>query len=177
MRRIILLALPQEAPSLAQQSNVFVAGVGKVNAAIVTTRLILEHRPREVINFGTAGGITVTSGLHRCTRFLQRDMNCQALGFEPGQIPFDDLSEIKFSDDGLLCGTGDSFVNGEPLLTPVDVVDMEAYAMARACWYLGVDFQCWKYISDNANYQASQDWQHKVNTGEKHYLDKLSEIQ
>lgn len=176
LNRIILLALSQEAPVLSQRPDVFITGVGKVNAAMITAQLILRHRPHEIINFGTAGGVTVSSGLHRCTRFLQRDMDCRALGFAPGQVPFDAHSVIQFGSDGLTCGTGDNFVHGSQPAMPVDIVDMEAYAMARVCVEFGVNFQCWKYITDNANEQAATDWQHNVSVGESLYLAKLQQL-
>jgi adenosylhomocysteine nucleosidase len=176
MHTIVLLALLAEAPDLASQPNVFFTGVGKVNAAIVASKLISEHQPTTVINFGTAGGITVQSGLHSCTRFVQRDMNCQALGFAPGVTPFESVTEIAISNQGLVCATGDSFVTGEPLLVAADLVDMEAYAMAKACQYHNVEFLCWKYISDQADQAAHNDWNNQVSAGQSHYIQKLKQL-
>ena len=81
MNDIILIAIQEEAPALAALPNIFFTGVGKVNAALSAARLIEKHRPQRIWNFGTAGGITVEGGLHRCTRFLQRDMLVTALGY------------------------------------------------------------------------------------------------
>ena len=40
MKDLILVALEQEAPSMAKWDNVFFTGVGKVNAGITAARLI-----------------------------------------------------------------------------------------------------------------------------------------
>ena len=85
MRNIILIALEQEAPNMAEWENVFFTGVGKVNAGITAARLIERHQPETVFNFGTVGGVTVASGIHEIKNFVQRDMLCCEMGFELGQ--------------------------------------------------------------------------------------------
>ena len=40
----------------------------------------------------------------------------------------------------------------------VDVVDMEAYAIAKVCKKLGVGFTAIKYISDGSDHNAHNDW-------------------
>ena len=54
-----------------------------------------------------------------------------------------------------------------------DVVDMEAYAIAKACQYHNVNFKCFKYISDSANENASKEWHETVADGEPHYMEIL----
>ena len=173
MNYIILLALKDEAPALATRDNVFFTGVGKVNAAIVTAQLIERYKPRLVINFGTAGGITKESGLHSITQFVQRDTNCTALGFNMGQTPYEDYLAIG---EGLTCSSGDSFVDNPVLAIPADVVDMEAYAIAKACHLSNTQFLCFKFISDSANKTASTDWSSMISSGEEYYINKLSEL-
>ena len=73
MRDIILIALEQEAPSMAKWDNVFFTGVGKVNAALTAAKLIERHNPRTVWNFGTAGGIKLDKGLFEMKNFVERD--------------------------------------------------------------------------------------------------------
>ena len=48
MKIIILVALKEEAPTLKEEPNVFFTGVGKVNAAHVATKVILEHKKGNV---------------------------------------------------------------------------------------------------------------------------------
>ena len=80
------MALEAEAPNMAKWENVFFSGVGKVNAALTAAKLIERYNPRTVWNFGTAGGISVSSGIHEIKNFVQRDMMCCQLGFDSGQL-------------------------------------------------------------------------------------------
>jgi adenosylhomocysteine nucleosidase len=175
MNDLILIAIQEEAPTLAALPNVFFTGVGKVNAALSAARLIEKHKPLRIWNFGTAGGITVEAGLHRCTRFLQRDMLVSALGFPPGQTPFEDAIALELGAGGLTCSSGDSFVTDPALHLPSDLVDMEAYALAKACHQAGVAFHCYKFVSDRADGSSSADWSANVCKGEPSYLHILKE--
>lgn len=177
MHTIILVAIPEEVPNdLRHRSNVFFTGVGKVNAAMITAALIEQYNPKRIVNFGTAGGITVPTGLYQCTRFVQRDMTCQALGCTPGQTPFETEIAIQFGPQGYTCSTGDNFVMNPVLEIPADLVDMEAYAIAKCCQRKGIEFVCWKYVSDQANSDAHDDWKSSVAQGEQHYIAKLNEL-
>ncbi|MEI6712730.1 MAG: 5'-methylthioadenosine/S-adenosylhomocysteine nucleosidase [Verrucomicrobiota bacterium] len=174
MDDLILIALSDEAPTLAKLPNVFQTGVGKVNAGIAAAKLIERYRPRRVWNFGSAGGITVGSGLHRCSRFIQRDMIVTALGFAPGQTPFEKDIQLDFGHPGLICSSGDSFVTSSDLAIPADLVDMEAYALAKACKTTNTEFHCYKFISDQANETSDHDWRTNLHLGEPLYMDLLN---
>ena len=91
-------------------------------------------------------------------------MDVRALGFALGQTPFEDYAEILAGTGGLSCGTGDQFVSAPPELTS-DVVDMEAYAIAKVCKKKGIKFRCFKYISDNADSNSSTDWKENLKKG------------
>ena len=87
-------------------------------------------------------------------------MDATPLGFKIGQTPFDEIEEINFGSAGYSCGTGDSFVTD---MTPYDdVVDMEAYALAKTCRNFGKDFVSYKYISDDGN---ADDWEKNCGKG------------
>ena len=174
MNDLILIAIQEEAPDLNHMMNVFYTGAGKVNAAITAAELIVKYQPKRIINFGTAGGITVGTGLHKCTQFVQRDMNCVGLGCAPGQTPFE--TDVAIGTPGLTCSTGDNFVMDPQLLIPADLVDMEAYAIAKACKKHHVEFLCFKYVSDQANATADTDWRESVAHGQLHYVNKLKEL-
>jgi adenosylhomocysteine nucleosidase len=176
MNDIILIAIREEAPDLAHMMNLFYTGVGKVNAAMTASEIVAKYRPKRIINFGTAGGITVAPGFYQCTRFVQRDMTCEALGCVPGQTPFETDVHIGNSG-GLTCSTGDNFVMNPELSIPADVVDMEAYAIAKVCKKYKVEFECWKYISDQANQEAHNDWTQSVAQGQSYYISKLKQLQ
>ena len=155
MDKLFLAAIKEETIGLDYFNHV---GVGKINATYNTIRLIHVHKPKIIINYGTAGAIdTDLKGIIECTKFYQRDMDVRGLGFELGETPFDKIKEIIISENGYSCGTGDSFVN-KKIDIKIDVVDMEAYAIAKVCKLENIEFRCFKYISDNADENANIDW-------------------
>lgn len=175
MNDIILMALPAEAPNFKNYPNVIFTGLGKINAASACTEAILKFKPKRIFNFGTAGGITVSKGLHKIGKFVQRDMLCEPLGYAPGVTPFEEnLKFIEFGE-GLTCSTGDNFVNDNELKIPADVVDMEAYALAKVCKRYSTDFICFKYITDGGDKNAGDDWQNLVQSGEDYYWQIVEE--
>jgi adenosylhomocysteine nucleosidase len=172
---LVAMALPAESAGVFEVAGIEVlyTGVGKVNAAIALTRRIARLRregrgPPLVVNFGTAGSARIPARtLVACRRFVDRDMDVGALGFEPGVTPFDELPpmlEFPAVFVGLpdaVCGSGDSFatVDHGPAC---DVVDMEAYALAKACRVEGAGFACAKYVSDGADENAALHWKENV---------------
>jgi adenosylhomocysteine nucleosidase len=62
------------------------------------------------------------------------------------------------------------------LSVPADVVDMEAYAIAKACIRNKIEFRCFKYITDQADDQAHDLWKESVCFGEKFFISKLLEL-
>ena len=73
---------------------------------------------------------------------------------------------------GLVVGSGDSFAVGKPEIE-CDIVDMEAYAIARVCKKYDVDFRCFKYISDKADENAASDWRENIKKGNKLFQTML----
>jgi adenosylhomocysteine nucleosidase len=152
---------------------VLYTGVGTVNAAIAFTRRVAElaregGRLPLVVNFGTAGSARLPAQtLVACRRFVDRDMDVGALGFAPGVTPFDELPpvlEFPAAFSGLpeaVCGSGDSFSTTHCGFD-FDVVDMEAYALAKACKLIGAPFACAKYVSDGADEHAAEHWKANV---------------
>ena len=109
-------------------------------------------------------------------KIFQRDMDVSALmNLKIGETPFDSINEIIQSSNGYSCGTGDSFVTGS-IPIKVDVVDMEAYALAKVCKLENINFRCFKFISDNADGSASVDWVENCKKGAELFKHKLKEI-
>ena len=163
---LLVVALESELPRrLAVGWQIVYSGVGKVNAAITLSDALASLRPKRVVNYGSAGALRKDlSGLCRVTRFLQRDMDVRALGFSLGQTPFEDDVIIDLDGGGLSCGTGDTFVSAPPEMS-CDLVDMEAYALAKICLQKNVEFHCFKFVSDNANGDAANDWTQQFERG------------
>ena len=165
MDTLILIALKQEAPALSERFNCYVTGMGKVNAAATAAMLIERYTPKRVINLGTACGITITSGSHQCTTFTQRDY----------RNPFDTPHAITTVGDGLILSTGDDFVEDTTNID-ADLVDMEAYAIAKVCEDTNTPFFCWKYITDEANTSSEEAFSAHVADGEPHYVKILADM-
>ena len=171
MDKLFLAAIKEETIGLEYFNHV---GVGKVNATYNTLKLINIHKPKIIINYGTAGAINnKLKGVVECTKFYQRDMDVRGLDFELGETPFDKIKEIITSKDGYSCGTGDSFVN-KKIDMKVDVVDMEAYAIAKVCKLENIKFKCFKYISDNADQNAGNDWNANLILGAKAFAELIN---
>ncbi len=161
---LIAFAMREESQTSFDDLNVIHTGIGKINAAHSLTKAIATTRPDLVINMGTAGSSHHKGGsVINPTRFIQRDMDVTALGFEKYKTPFSDdpvIIEHGLRIDNLphgTCGSGDSFATAYEQ-EGFDVVDMEAYALALICKRENIPFLCLKYISDGADENANQDW-------------------
>ena len=169
---VIFVALESELPAaLLPEWRVIYTGVGKVNAAVEATHFFNLYQMDTMINYGTAGSLNpAVSGLVEVGQFYERDMDVRPLGFAIGQTPFENEIGLNFGYDGAVCSTGDNFVTDPPELHS-DIVDMEAYALAKVAKRLGCDFRCFKYISDSADREAAADWQENQRQGAKHFVD------
>ena len=174
MDKLFLAAIKEETVGLDYFNHI---GVGKINATYNTLKLIGIHKPKIVINFGTVGAINDNlKGIIECTKFYQRDMDARDLNFALGETPYDEIKEIINSDSGYSCGSGDNFVN-KKIDMNVDVVDMEAYAIAKVCKLENIEFKCFKYVSDNADNKAKDDWKRNLELASKafsNFIDKKS---
>jgi adenosylhomocysteine nucleosidase len=176
MKPLIVMALPIEnvAGQLDTFGEIVYTGVGKVNAALHLAQRLTELKlaarlPQVVVNLGSAGAhLRPTGSVVACTRFVQRDMDVTALGCALGQTPFEEYDHLDaelptaWQALGLpqaICYTGDQFVTEPHHHFEFDVVDMEAYALARVCKHFAVDFVCIKYITDGADGQAATVWE------------------
>jgi adenosylhomocysteine nucleosidase len=182
--RILLVALEIELPykQAPKDYKVVYTGVGKVNAAYATTRAISEAHQLgfspTVINYGTVGTCrSDLSGMHRVTKFIQRDMNCEPIELR-GTTPFEaGYPHIDFGvgmQHHLTVGTGDQFVHEIDhwlVHNEIDLVDMEAYAIAHVCKKMNADFTCYKYITDTVGTEHQADtWRSNVDNGVQEIL-------
>ena len=176
MNIMIISALREEVRGL-NESVVF-TGVGKINATKKLERQFGKSSfrlPDLVINYGTAGKTTESlsvGNLYEVGKFVQRDMMVTELGFKEYETPFDDTYIIENGRSDLTCGTGDSF------WTPknkeiFEIVDMEAYALAKVCQDHGVKFRCFKFISDGGD---PDEWKENVSKGSVLFANKLKQI-
>ena len=172
MKLLIVMALAQESRGLLESAgaSLLYTGIGKVNAAAALARRLAEircaGRPLPlVVNMGTAGSRSVPAhSLVICNRFQQRDMDVSGLGFSPGVTPFDETpAVIEFPailprTPQHLCSTADSFATHLHAVAG-DVVDMEAFALARVCVAERAHFGCIKYVTDGADVDSASHWE------------------
>jgi adenosylhomocysteine nucleosidase len=169
---LIVMALPQESRGLLESAGarVLYTGVGKVNAATALARRLAEIRCGGealplVLNMGTAGSRSIAAHtLVAANRFAQRDMDVSGLGFAPGVTPFDatpaviEFPSVLIHLPQVLCSTADSFATHLHEVAG-DVVDMEAFALARVCLGENARFACVKYVTDGADSDSATHWE------------------
>ena len=182
---LLVVALEDEYPTSLLRPNcgLIYTGVGKVNATLQLTKTLSTWREPnlpKVINYGTAGSVNSKyTGLVEVDVLIQRDMITEPLS-PRGIVPYDTSNYsgaiMLNSNTNITCGTGDSFVTEkDPWFeySSVDIVDMEAYALARVCRDFGVNFRCFKYISDSADENSATDWEENVHRGNSLFQEML----
>ena len=186
---LIVSALEVETQGRLNTWDTLYTGVGKVNATYKLTQFIeswgTEFPYNLVINYGTAGSRKIKKKtLVDCTKFIQRDMDVTGLGFMRGETPFEKEPPLMLESRPdfnpisrhATCGSGDSFVEDRSQYYG-EVVDMEAYALAKVCYLYDVPFISFKYITDGADEQAHEDWEKNLADGIQKFKEEvLSQI-
>lgn len=153
-------------------------GVGKVNAAVGTMRLIQEHHPDAIISTGLAGGIDPQMNvmdIFVATQCVYHDVDCGGISEDGpcvlGQVQglparydanprlLDHALEVPFDGKerrmtGLIC-TGDQFITDRERQNTIKyhfidglACDMESAAIAQTCYLMNVPFISLRIISD-----------------------------
>ncbi len=168
---LLVVALEEEAVHLhVSELPVQVTGAGKVNAAVAVATILGQSSPSEVINLGTAGALRPDLvGTHVIRRLTQHDLDDEAL-FELVGLHFGPA--IDLGGAGLTLTTGDAFI-ADPtarglLAQHADLVDMEAYAVARAAAAADIPVRVVKRISDEAGTGAAKNWKDSVDECAEH---------
>lgn len=186
---LIVMALPIESQGVFESEGIPVlyTGVGKINATWALTRALYSYREAGralplVLNFGTTGSrVLPTHSLVSCDAFVQHDMDVTGLGFERGKTPYDESPAIIQFESAFpalprgTCGSGDSFLTGACAIA-CDVVDMEAYALAKVCWLEKARFAAVKYVTDGADDAAANDWQSNLHHAAELFLRCFREL-
>ncbi|MEM8980100.1 MAG: 5'-methylthioadenosine nucleosidase [Pseudomonadota bacterium] len=175
----LLCALEAEVPhlKLPDGMTLVLTGVGKVNAAYIATKIASADDCTQILNYGTAGTLDAqfAGQLLRVKEIRQRDMDAEplvALGDTPFDLP-EVSSALKIAEEGVVLSTGDNFVRARPEIAS-DLVDMEAYAIAKVCAREGVPFTCYKYVTDLADENASENWRDNVAAGQAAFQNLLN---
>jgi len=145
-------------PHLKDRFSPLMCGVGPVEAGVNVTRALAAGRPDVVVSLGSAGSRTLEQAeVFQVASVSYRDMDASPLGFERGRTPFLDLPaevELPFRVAGLPAvrlSTGANIVSGAAYDTvDADMVDMETFAILRACMAFDVPLIGLRGVSDGA---------------------------
>lgn len=147
-------------------------GIGPVEAAINTTQTLSTLKnngtlPDLVVSLGSAGSQKlVQTEVYQVSSVSWRDMDASALGVEKGVTPFLDLPatlsmpQLIADFPSASLSTGANVVSGKAYDTvKADMVDMETYAVLRACQTFSVPLFGLRGISDGQKeLQHAMDW-------------------
>jgi adenosylhomocysteine nucleosidase len=148
-------------PELRGRISPLICGVGPIEAAASVTerltRLAVEDKlPLMAVSLGSAGSAALEQcGLYQASSVSWRDMDASAIGFEPGVVPFLDqpavlpLGPFIPGIPTATLSTGGDVVSGDVYhLIDAEMVDMETYAVLRACQRFGLPLIALRGISD-----------------------------
>nr|BAT30904.1 5'-methylthioadenosine/S-adenosylhomocysteine nucleosidase [Fulvimarina pelagi] len=138
-------------------------GVGPIESALGTAialeRLHAENRlPKLVVSLGSAGSRVLEQGeIYQVSSVAWRDIDASPLGFTKGVTPFLDHpvhSELPTPIPGFSTArlsTGSNIVSGAAYdAIDAELVDMESFAVLRACQLYGLPLIGLRGVSDGA---------------------------
>lgn len=159
----VMAAEAEFGPHLKARITPLMTGVGPVEAAIaVATELAnlqaAERLPQIVVSLGSAGSARLEQAeVYQASAVSYRDMDASAFGFEKGVTPFLGLPAVLPLGPqipGLAKATlssGANVVSGNAYVPiDADMVDMETYAVKRACDSFKLPLVALRGISDGA---------------------------
>ena len=180
------------------------SGIGKVNAAMCAQILSDIYHADHVINTGIAGSLKAEINIGDIvlsTDALQHDMDAQAFGYEPGQIPRVDTLSFKADENmislakecckkvnpeiGVFTGrvvSGDQFISDKEKkkwLTDTFAgycTEMEGAAIAQVCYFNHIPFLIVRSISDKADDSASMDYPTFEAQAIRHSVNLMTEM-
>ncbi|MET0365674.1 MAG: 5'-methylthioadenosine/S-adenosylhomocysteine nucleosidase [Sphingobium sp.] len=160
-RILFVMAVGSEyGPHLSARFTPLMIGVGPIEAAISMGVALHQlasaaMRPDLVVSLGSAGSRRCVLGeVFQVESVSWRDMDASRLGFPKGVTPFVDhpvaiplATPIDWPTASL--STGANIVGGSDYdAIPADMVDMESFAVTRACARQGVPLMGLRGISD-----------------------------
>lgn len=179
---LCVMAAPAEyGAHLKARIQPLMTGIGPVEAAVALTAALagLEargQRPDLVLSLGSCGSPTLEhAAVYQASSVGYRDMDAGVLGFPKGITPLLHLPAVL----PLPCpipgvptatlSTGASVVSGAAYdAIDADMVDMETFALLRACQTFGAPLVALRGVSDGrSELKALEDW-----TATLHHVDE-----
>lgn len=164
--RNVLFVMAVEAeygPHLRRLFQPLMTGVGPVEAAVAVSSALAAMTasgdlPDLVVSLGSAGSRSLEQAeVYQAASVSYRDIDASPLGFEKGRTPFLDLPAIvplPHRIPGIpeaSLSTGGNIVSGAAYDgIAADMVDMETFAILRACQRFGLPLIGLRGISDGA---------------------------
>jgi adenosylhomocysteine nucleosidase len=159
----VMAADAEYGPHLRQRITPLMTGVGPVEAGVVLGAALARldaagNLPSLVVSLGSAGSRSLEqTGIYQAICVSYRDMDASALGFEKGATPFLDLPvvvplplRVPDTPEATL-STGAAIISGAGYAAVgADMVDMETFAVLRACQFFGIPMVGLRGISDGA---------------------------
>lgn len=168
----VMAADAEYGPHLKARFRPLMTGVGPVEAAVSLTAALSDlngqaRLPHLVVSLGSAGSRTLEQAdVYQAVSVSYRDMDASAFGFERGRTPFLDLpAEVPLpfiipQIPTARVSTGANVVSGSSYeAIDADLVEMETFAVLRACQRFGVPLIGLRGISDGkADVHHIGDW-------------------
>jgi len=166
----LMAAEPEFGPYLRARIKPHMIGIGPVEAAVNTTRILASMAgdlPTLIVSLGSAGSRQLQQcAVYQAISVSYRDMDASALGFPKGVTPLTDMPATLPLEPALpgltpaTLSTGANVVSGAAYDTLLeDMVDMETFAILRACQSFGVPLLALRGISDGkAEVTKMADW-------------------
>ncbi len=173
-KRVLFLmaAEPEYGAMLRARITPVMTGVGPVEGGVATAATLAELAagaglPDLVVSLGSAGSARLDQArVYQASHLAYRDMDASALGFARGVTPFLDLPAVvplapllPWVPQASL-STGANIVSGADYAgIAEDMVDMESFAVLRACQRFKVPLVVLRGISDGAApLEGLEDW-------------------
>ncbi|KCV82547.1 5'-methylthioadenosine/S-adenosylhomocysteine nucleosidase [Actibacterium atlanticum] len=165
----VMAAEPEYGEHLQQRFVPLITGVGPVEGAIAITRHLaaLDELPDLVISIGSAGSAKLRkTDIYQVTEVGYRDMDASPLGFPKGITPFLGLPAtlplpLRIADvPQATLSTGANIISGAMYQDiDADLVDMETFAILRACHQFDLPLIALRGVSDgDAELSDVTDW-------------------
>ncbi len=171
----VMAARAEYGPALQSRITPLITGVGPVEVAVATAAALATTPVDLVVSLGSAGSARLDHcGLYQASAVAYRDMDASPLGFPRGETPFLGLPArlpLPLRLPGLpeaTLSTGADIVSGAAYgAIAEDMVDMETWAVLRACMVHGRPLIALRGISDGqADLTGLHDW-----TADLHVID------
>jgi adenosylhomocysteine nucleosidase len=186
----VIAALPEYGPHLRRRIRPLMTGVGPIEAGVATGIALQAlshagHPPDLVVSLGSAGSRTLEQGsVYQAASVSWRDIDASPLGFTKGVTPYLDhpvhtpLPTPIPSLPAVRLSSGADIVSGAAYdKIDADMVDMETFAILRACQRFDLPLIGLRGISDGAaDLHHYDDWTSLLHVVDENLADAVDRL-